>query len=750
MPYLVKGNAQDLFNAFDLSWVIESRIDPSANHINLDLPRSKFLGTEQQARHHIKTWKTKGKADYYMQGNMSAANLYLLFGPDHIFYKAKHEEENWKQNYIYFHCAFVNDKQELCALSFVCQREDPGFWFMGLIKNTNLVPEQRTVALLSGFELEPYIKNPNANLELRVVAPSTASLHTQMSCKLVESLIATTIKADTGEMDLRCARLSLLLRYLDVDNPLKPIKDEVSFKELDSKNFFAENSALDLAARYHLDLSATLLMDALSKKGGLRLALAKIKLSADFKRNQNYLRMFLIVYEANVLELCKALLVDFKLLTIISNLLQNPQQRSLIIFILNQKYSNDLLKLVLTDEAYFSPIPALAKYGVLEKDFMDLYFQPGKLAELQFIHTVNNEEIKKLCLVFWTKGRLSIGEYKALVKAAKENPGLVKTLLDLDKPGTISIDDLKKCAFDVLKRQVKTIVHQFAANFEQAGINKQNVKVVSQFNSVADLNALSRSLTVLKSVTLSDPHRAYSAVLKNDNEGKLVRLFVPQFLDITDIETRRSLLELFFIGITKGPVSQATAMHAFKDKPDVYALAKDLHERYICSQQIQDLHFNDMVVSFTAEKNDEAASFRHIVLRVEEECKRVHRRVGESWDPNRLRIIQEWQNAHEEYRKTLYGLAFDQLKANKKLDPNKLKAKITAAERKVLAIVDAKIHSWLYLSLVVIANIVITALTLGIANSIKHQKSGNFWFFNRAKSGEKLSALDQEVYNLLL
>ncbi|MCL5272351.1 MAG: hypothetical protein M1486_03405, partial [Gammaproteobacteria bacterium] len=75
--------------------------------------------------------------------------------------------------------------------------------------------------------------------------------------------------------------------------------------------------------------------------------------------------------------------------------------------------------------------------------------------------------------------------------------------------------------------------------------------------------------------------------------------------------------------------------------------------------------------------------------------------------------------------------------------------KINQAEAKILNIVDPEIKSWFQKILIVIANILITTLTLGIANDIKERETRNYWFFNQTRSGEDLRALNQDVKTLI-
>lgn len=54
-----------------------------------------------------------------------------------------------------------------------------------------------------------------------------------------------------------------------------------------------------------------------------------------------------------------------------------------------------------------------------------------------------------------------------------------------------------------------------------------------------------------------------------------------------------------------------------------------------------------------------------------------------------------------------------------------------SAEKEILSIVDPEIKSIIHKVLVVIANIIITALTLGFANDLKESATGNYGFLTK-------------------
>jgi hypothetical protein len=154
---------------------------------------------------------------------------------------------------------------------------------------------------------------------------------------------------------------------------------------------------------------------------------------------------------------------------------------------------------------------------------------------------------------------------------------------------------------------------------------------------------------------------------------------------------------------------------------------------------MQALPFDDEVVMWTAqENNSKARRFREIILQVESQCKKISDRLTDS----------VWANAESKYRKTLYAIAYNTLISS----PDELQANIEKAKKEIidiqnalLEIVDPPVDSDLWKAFVFITNILITALTCGVANYIKEKKTGNCWFFTESKSAEDVRILNRKV-----
>lgn len=385
----------------------------------------------------------------------------------------------------------------------------------------------------------------------------------------------------------------------------------------------------------------------------------------------------------------------------------------------------------------------LIQLGYTE-DMPKFFANPEKRKELEYIHSLANIDVQKLCLIFWAKGELTHKGYKKIVQATIDYPMLAETLVVLDQTHRIPIKSLKRLALNPLQHQQQSILYHFAPQLSQAGLKKHDLKPLD----VEALSDLSKSFSILKKigVTTADeyPFTAdeYTLALRNNKQGQLLRLFLPGLDKIANFSYQRELIKILYIGINKGSIHQDKAIQAITDK-DLLVLAQNLHERFICVKQMQDLDFKKEIITLAGEEGGlKGRRFRKVILAVEEQCKLVHERLRESGADKEQ--AKNWQITDKDYRRTLYYIAYDGIT---KADVN-IRARINQAEIKVLNIVDPEIQSWLSKILIIIANIVITTLTLGLANAYKKRSTGNYWFFNHTRLGEQFRALNNEVMDV--
>ncbi|WP_238400561.1 hypothetical protein [Legionella bononiensis] len=717
MVYSVQGNARQIFKAFDQEWVLNTRVESIA-------PETKFLGTEQQASDFINKWQSLGQMPG-APGTITAANLFLLLGAPYRPFildgesLAKYGEQCVRQDF-----AFLNDRQEPCGLMLIYRKDNPSQWLLGFMNNTHLVPEERAVTLLSGVDLKPYIKSEESDIRVSQVDIEENPLFEQVKYPFIQHQLKNVIKPDTGEIDITFPGIDALSCFIKIDKP--------------KGTHLRPNGVRELILKYNLLISPEMLGDLLDKNDGLRMELETATLDGDDRFNKNLLQMIVVFYEENILNENRKLLRDHEFIKKMGALMWDPLQIKLLPVLRTKKYDLELMQLILSEEAYYRSFDLLEQLGIAQ-DVPELFNIPEKLVQLDYINSLADGNCRKLCLIFWAKGNLSLPQLEEIVQATKQYPMLATTLVALDQSKSIiSIKDLRKHALKPLIHMQKSILHHFTHEFEQYGLTKSVLTKMS----FEELKELSRSFSMLKQTGITTADE-YSWVLKKNNQGQILRMFLPELSQIEDIEQRKTLIKLLYTGVRTGVVSQGKALLEITDK-NLFSVALQLHKRFICVKQMQDLRFTDEVIALAGEQGTlNGTRFRHVIFKVEEQCKGVNERLRKSsTEPDKG---SKWDRAEEEYRRTLYSIAYEGI-TQPGID---IASKIKQAEAKVLEIVDPEMKSWLQKILVVIANIVITTLTLGVANDFKERETGNFWFFNQTTSGEKLRALDKEVKSLI-
>lgn len=831
MVWLTTGNIEELFNAAGFNFAVEAKTKDD-KQMELDLRRTFFVGTNQQAQHHIETWRNAAKLEYYQQGNMSAGDLAVLFKVQKPFMdnEALEKLAVWQKP---CHFAFIDDQGVLCGLIVFFRPNNPSKWLIGLVKNTHLAPKERTFTLLSNFDLMEF--TPNGLLETREAVFD--DFRKQISNSFVNELCDEVLNSVNNPNKFTVFRLLQLVRTLKPEVPTDVLADPVPFEKIVVKDFFAQNRALDLITEHGLTLTTELLLDCVHESNGLRKAIENATLTSDFKQNKVLLGLVVLFYEAKILDLCTEFFSDQSVLATLDKLMRDVTCSALIIEIIKAQYLFNFFKQIISNEAYYASISPLLAYLALPEKRHNLFKRglekqfnkKNKPEELIYIHSLKDDKLKTLCLYFWFKGDLTLEEYQSLVNTITKGPYLIEVLLALGKTKKYFITELKDIAFsplksqtevilyqladdfnnqqitinaaiktilslpqeqepekklmelvnsytvlnglkfnkpkdyDELKQQTETIVYQFAENFRKQQIKIKEalqtiLSIESKQEAAIKLIGLVNSYSVLKNLTLSKPNDYYLLVAQNNYKGKLLSLFLPTFAKykVCDndkdqgkkILTCQALVELLYVGVMDGAISQRNRIKELSD-PELKIQAQELHECFLCAQQMESLGFDKSVLEFVIGNDSEAAKLRQIIFKVEDKGEKILERISASPDTDRSQKIALWNKALNTYKTALYRIAYDGLNRESRHYCEDVCAKISIEEAKILAVVDPDDKSWLEKALIVIANIVISTLTLGLANYIKEKKTQHYWFFTQSPSGEEIRALDKEIGGLI-
>lgn len=208
---------------------------------------------------------------------------------------------------------------------------------------------------------------------------------------------------------------------------------------------------------------------------------------------------------------------------------------------------------------------------------------------------------------------------------------------------------------------------------------------------------------------------------------------------------KKVLIHLLYTGINSGTAIQGKELFEIKSK-ELLVLAKELCARFYSVKQLQDLLFPPKIILWTAQNTDKSIAFRQIISQVEEQCKKISNRLLSSVADKKIQAA--WVQKEEKYRTALYHIAYTALKNAEEKKPYNFaetRIKLKKLEDGILEYIDPPIKSNLHKAFIIITNILITALTLALANYIKYKKTGNCWFFNQTKSGEEVRQLKEGI-----
>jgi hypothetical protein len=738
MLYLVKGNAQQIFSAFGRSDLIEP--SDATRTRDVDIPRSEFMGTEEEANLYYNAWCPPDVAQNYTQGNMTAGILQCLFGSTPLK-KDEDTDEQYMSNYARLHFAYVDDNNQPCGLMLIYRRDDPTQWVLGFSRNAHLVLQKREIMLLSSVDLKSKMKS-----ESKLYVPSLPFMNNPLMENLRSQTVSSFLQhalSETQGVNLNVERLHFVTRHLHVHEDQVTLNEPIDFSSIDFSLLFADNPLLDLLMEYRLYesafLSSAMLANCLSEPSELANEINKIPFGNNFQLNRNLLRMTIAYYENETLNDYRDLLADTDFIIKYGANMWNKEQVHVLAFMYRKQYHDKDIRFILAEPVYFKTVNRLAQMG-LTQDVLSLLQKPEKLNELEFINNIINEDIKRLCLIFWVKGSLTLDGYRAIIREAKKYPLMAATLIHLDQQNTVVnwIGGLETKAMTPKEHLCESIEYYFGVcNADK--LNKW---------SEADLHAASIALTTLSRTGIK-AIEYYHWVMELSAEGKALRLFLSQISNIKEIASRQAMIEVLYRGLYRVTEFE-NAVAEIKD-PQQKILGNEFSKRFVCVRLMQELAFSDEKVTWAAQEgNRKAERYRDIIMHVENQCKLIVKRLESS--NSYLPIKNAWGKAEENYRKELYRIAYDVLESR----PDQVKAKLEQAkneiktlEENLLKIVNPSIDSGLYKLMVVIANVVISALTLFAANCYNLYKNGDFWFFTKSASGTDLCQVNKLVIKSL-
>lgn len=294
MPYLIQGNAKDIFTAFGYPWIVNPQNNAREihNQIELDFPRTMFLGHQKQ----INTYKGMIHEGYqrqnnaYTQGNLNAEILKFLFGNFPLL-----EEEslsNYKNDIKNLAFAFLDENNRPSALMLAYRKNNPGKWLIGLIKDTEKLPEERDIYFLSSQLVKPF-SNENLLVSNQTIPLQNNCLFKAINQPLVRFFIEQAVTSHKG-VNFIFNRIALFDLWLKNDYPNDLNQDF----NLTKRILTEKNHVLDLLSDYNVQLPVNLLKKCLNRNSSLLSIIRGHRSSINQSSNgKDYIYLLIALYE---------------------------------------------------------------------------------------------------------------------------------------------------------------------------------------------------------------------------------------------------------------------------------------------------------------------------------------------------------------------------------------------------------------------------------------------------------------------
>jgi hypothetical protein len=477
-----------------------------------------------------------------------------------------------------------------------------------------------------------------------------------------------------------------------------------------------------------------------------------IALTQNEKVNKALLSMHIAFYEEGIWSTHQTFLKKHLIDTVDEKSCWNEQQIRVAarlvnaIFDKNKKtYNTDLLFMILTNEQYYQCADLMRKQRLLTQDSCVLWNDEEKLKHLIYINGLEDDEIKTVCIEFWVREQYkSIDVYTGIVTQLQKNELYPKTVLTLFYEG-IRADKIK-AMIDENRLQAEVIFSQHADIISLLNISRDKIE---QFDANV-LVEISASFSTLKE-TYIEASIYFQLAAQNDASGYKFRLFLKQLKEVSNIADRKILIEMLYKGIEQTIEDLNRFVAQVDTQTELFNLAQEFQKSFMCVTTLEDLEFKDLepkklvinkelVINFALIHTGECAEnarFRMIVLKIEEQLRRIEASHSETMVP--------WGAAQIAYKQTVYALIYTALN-DKNFD---IKPDLLLAEEALLLVADPAIKSQLIKALIIVFNIIIAGLTSGIANIVKYKYTGNPLFFNQSRNGELIRELDRDIINTL-
>lgn len=238
--YLLKGSTQQVFKLLNLTCMIAPKKlsinSTKETPIQMDIPRHRFLGSEQDAKNHFARWHSLGRpnkkttsndkqvGESYFQGQMDGSFYRLMFsrqlsdsesesdiGPypynDKLPFNVEEVDAKLKE----IHFAYPDAAGRDCSFYLQYLSNEPHSWRIAIVKDIDKPVDQQQCTIASAHDLQQALKD-NSNVErVESIAIVRDNLLDQANSIMVSNILKTIINPDDGSININSDILNFLL-----------------------------------------------------------------------------------------------------------------------------------------------------------------------------------------------------------------------------------------------------------------------------------------------------------------------------------------------------------------------------------------------------------------------------------------------------------------------------------------------------------------------------------------------------------
>ena len=395
MSFLIEGNAQTIYSAFGHIGFVNST--KSNGNLEIDISRTQFFGTTEECQFHREVWSNLSEEarNSYTQGNMSAGNLYLLFGNSPFLDLEKQDQETERAGLSNVCFAYVDEQKVPSGFLLYYRKDNPKQWILALTKHNHLPPEERQVSILTSFDPRPFCHTPCKISQVNAKQTFSQSIDSPKLEAFFKKLINS-----RGQINPHADVIEQFLQYVSTSPNFMENEELLEFFHWNLATIL-DNEILNYVQRFGFRLTPRQLVDCLDSDSKLSQLIRELQ-SLNERNEKQQLQILLKLDELNLNDRQAIIRSDEhfvnKLCSLFGKVRLTAEMFALLSLCLSDEQNTKALKFLSQSNNFFASclelIPIMETEALAKLDF--LATQDWQFPRDNFRHAVICQVILKL------------------------------------------------------------------------------------------------------------------------------------------------------------------------------------------------------------------------------------------------------------------------------------------------------------------------------------------------------------------